>query len=461
MSFASVRRKRWYLAAVGGVASASGLAALGMVVLGPPATGTSVTAKQAAAATQPRGGDSNAKRQQVPCDPDLLIAALVRANAEGIGRLELEPKCTYTLTTFDEDETGQRSGLPAILGRVSIEGNRATIVRAANAEPFRIFNVGSGGDLTLRHLTVKGGYDPEDAQGGGGLLVQRAGRASIEASTFTLNRSVGGGGAISNLGVTRIVGGDRSHADGRNSKDSAGDALTELTHNFSEGQGGAISNDFGSLTMDRVRLSDNAALDDGGALLNRGLVKASKTEFERNHSLQTGGAIVVDDSDAITELRDSSLTGNTSNESGGAVSSIGGHLLLHETDVRHNVALFDGGGIANSTGLVTIDRSRISQNATLTGRGGGLSNAAGPAVLRDSEVKLNRAFAPIGAAGGIDNDDADLTLVNTKVIENASTQAPGGVSSSTEVTVDDDTTIVRNRPTNCAGSPNDIPNCFG
>ncbi|MGW5366288.1 hypothetical protein [Actinopolymorpha pittospori] len=467
MTTGSVRRKRWYLAAIGsvaGVAGVSGLAAIGVAASDPPAARSTAAAKEAAAATQPRGGDGGSKRQQLSCDADLLIAALVRANAEGTGKLELEPKCTYTLTAFGEDETGQRSGLPAILGRISIEGNGATIVRAANAEPFRIFNVGSGGDLTLRHLTVKGGYDPEDAQGGGGLLVQRAGRASIEASTFTLNRSAGGGGAISNLGVTRIVGGDRSRADGkdsRESKDGADDAFTEITHNFSEGQGGAISNDFGSLTMDRVHLSDNSTLDDGGALLNRGLVRVSRTEFERNHSVQTGGAIVMDDADAITELRDSSLTANTSNEGGGAISSIGGHLLLQETDVLNNTALFDGGGIANSTGLVTIDRSRISQNVTLTGRGGGFSNLAGPAVLRDTEVKLNRAPASTGVAGGIENVDADLSLINTTVVENASTLAPGGVHSNTQITVDDDSTIVRNRPTNCAGSPSDIPNCFG
>ncbi|GAA4998339.1 hypothetical protein [Actinopolymorpha pittospori] len=481
MSIGSVRRKHWYLAAIGSVAGVSGLAAMGLVVSGPPTAVDADPARRVASSMNASGGDatpatarntdrggehtrkdeghdSEAGGRRVPCDSDLLIAALVRANGEGVGRLELEPKCTYTLTAFDEDETGQRSGLPAILGRVSIEGNGATIVRAANAEPFRIFNVGSGGDLTLRHLTVKGGYDSEDGQGGGGLLVQRAGRATIEASTFTLNRSAGAGGAISNLGVTRIAGGEPSHAHG---EDRAGDTLTEITHNFSEGEGGAISNDVGLLTMDRVRLSDNSSLDDGGAFLNLGVARVSRTAFERNHSVQTGGAIVVDAPDAITELRDSSLSGNTSNETGGAISTIGGHLSVQETDVSHNTALFDGGGIANSTGLVTVDRSRITQNVTLTGRGGGFSNLAGPAVLRDTEVKLNRAPASTGVAGGIENVDADLSLINTTIVENSSTRAPGGVFSNTQITVDDDSTIVRNRPTNCAGSPNDIPNCFG
>lgn len=469
MNFGSVRRKRWYLAAIGGVAGASGLAAVGMVVSGLPAAGANEAARQAAGAALPRGGDGGStdggstdgdkgQGKRVPCDSDLLIGALVRANAEGAGKLELEPKCTYTLTAFDDDETGQRSGLPAILGRVSIEGNGATIVRAANAEPFRIFNVGSGGDLTLRHVTVKGGYDAEDGQGGGGLLAQRAGRASIEASTFTLNRSAGGGGAISNLGVTRILGGERSHADG---KDGAGDAFTEITHNFSESEGGAISNDVGFLTMDRTRLRDNSSLDDGGAMVNLGVAKVSRTEFERNHAVQTGGAIFVDASDAITELRDSSLTDNTSNEAGGAISNVLGRLLVEETDVSRNTAVFDGGGIANTAGLVAIDGSRISQNATLTGHAGGFSNLAGEAVVRDTEVKLNRAFAPTGAAGGIENVRADLSLVNTKVVENASTQAPGGVSTDTQVAVDDDSTILRNRPTNCQGSLVVVPNCFG
>ncbi|MGW5362665.1 hypothetical protein [Actinopolymorpha pittospori] len=88
----------------------------------------------------------------VPCDRDELIAALVRADANGGGTLELAPSCTYTLTAH---EAG--TGLPVITQPITIDGNGSTIVREADAADFRIFRVEAGGDLRLRDLTVGGG----------------------------------------------------------------------------------------------------------------------------------------------------------------------------------------------------------------------------------------------------------------------------------------------------------------
>ncbi|GAA4998334.1 hypothetical protein [Actinopolymorpha pittospori] len=489
MNFGSVRRKRSYLAAIGGVAGASGLAAIGVVLSGPPAVGANEAARQAVPAAGSRGGDGGSKdggsedgdkgkdhdgdedgteygeedwARRVPCDSDLLIAALVRANAKGVGRLELEPKCTYTLTAFDDDEADQRSGLPAILGRVSIEGNGATIVRAANAEPYRIFNVGFGGNLTLRNLTVKGG-DTRNELGGGALLVQEGGRATIKESNLTLNRSATGGGAISNFGVTRIVGGDTADGkhgtDDKEAEDGKHDATTEITRNSAVRDGGAILN-VGSLTVDRARLSDNTSLDDGGALVNSGVAKLSRTKLDRNHSIEEGGAIAALGAAAIIELQDSSVTGNSSGDAGG-IANDNGRLYLQRTEVRHNTAADDAGGVQNLVGIVTVDQSRISENSALVGQAGGFANLGGTAVLRDSEVKLNRAFGPAGLGAGILNIQGDLTLTDTRVVENASTLPPGGISTDGPISVDDDSTIIKNRPTNCAGNAVDVPNCFG
>ncbi|MBE1607016.1 hypothetical protein [Actinopolymorpha pittospori] len=66
-------------------------------------------------------GRDGKKVKEVGCDPDELIAALVRANADKGAKLELEAKCTYTLTAFQDD-----NGLPVIVQPVSIEGNGAT-----------------------------------------------------------------------------------------------------------------------------------------------------------------------------------------------------------------------------------------------------------------------------------------------------------------------------------------------
>jgi hypothetical protein len=162
------------------------------------------------------GGRNNVT--QVPCDADELIAALVHANAERGGTLELAEDSTYTLTAFDEVE---HTGLPVIKQPITIKGNGATIVRGANAESFRILNVAEGGDLTLVDATIKGGdADGSVSRGGGGLLVQSGGKATVKHSTITYNRTDTVGGGIVNYGITEVLG--RAHE-----KDGVKDGMAE------------------------------------------------------------------------------------------------------------------------------------------------------------------------------------------------------------------------------------------
>jgi hypothetical protein len=486
------RRKRWYVAVIGGIVGAGGLATAGVVTIIAPSTGPASAAEQSVARSAADGGskdDSNKdhgkdhgkkdddKRRDVKkigCDPDELIAALVRANADGGAKLELEPKCTYTLTAYDEGDTGfenELSGLPQIVERVKIDGNGAKIVRAANADPFRIFNVGVGGDLTLRDLTVKGGDARETELGGGALLVQEGGRATVEDSKLTLNRSDSFGGAITNLGIVKISGEDKSERDG-DKKDDYGkddskkdddhrDGGSEITNNSAVEDGGAIAN-VGALTIEKTRLSRNDA-ENGGALATfAGVVKVTKSEIDHNQALDEGGAISSEGEGAITQVRESYVHDNTA-ENAGAFFNDEGQFFVERSKVVHNTAREFGGGVLNLDGPLTVEKSKINGNKALTGIGGGLLNL-GDAVLRNSEVNKNVAFGEDGTAGGIANiDEGTVRLTRSEVVENASTLAPGGILNDVEdgVLVDDESTIVKNRPTNCAGSPEDVPNCFG
>ena len=518
MEFGSEHRKRrWYQAAVGGLIGASGLAAVSVVAaVGPTAglsglvdvhgpTAQSIARPAADGGSDDAGEDWNGRDdkedvREVPCDSDDLIEAIVRANAKGGQKLELDPKCTYTLTAYDD--TDGRSGLPEIEERVSINGNGATIVRAANADPFRIFTVGDGGNLTLRDLTVKGG-DTRSDQGGGGLLVREGGRASVEDSTFTLNRSSSNGGAIANRGVTRILGDESSkddpkddgkkddgkkddgkkddHGDDWSGKDSTDDtdsaddtdssygkdgvrdSATEITNNSAEDNGGAIYN-VGSLTVEDARLDRNSA-DEGGALANvRGVAKLTDTKVDSNDAVTAGGGVFTSGSDTITEIKDSALTDNTAGNDGGGFWNGASTTYVRDSVVKHNTATESGGGAFNIGGEVVVDKSEINENKALTGDGGGVFNG-GEFVLRDSEVKQNTAFGDDAVGGGIVNvANGRLTLRDTRVVENASTEPPGGVATTNDnVFVDDKSTIIRNRPTNCADGPEfeEVRNCFG
>jgi hypothetical protein len=73
------------------------------------------------------------------------------------------------------------------------------------------------------------------------------------------------------------------------------------------------------------------------------------------------------------------------------------------------------------------------------------------------------AVGPTSKGGGIVNDGGgSLALTDTRVTENSSTNPPGGVfTNNNKVTVDNESVIVKNRPTNCDGSAFPVPNCFG
>ena len=462
------RNRRRYLAA-GGLAGVTALAAVGLLVNGSPVALSKLAGTAAGAHQPPTGGkDGDAKEKdekqleekKVPCDADRLIAAIVQANADRGARLQLEPKCTYTLTAIQDD-----NGLPVITQRISIEGNGATIVRAANAEAFRIFNVAFGGDLKLRDLTVKGG-DSQTDDGGGALLVQEGGRATLQDSTLTLNRSTSFGGAVANYGVTKVLGG--GDGDGHGKDGDARETGSQIRNNAAEGQGGGIFSR-GSLTVEKSSLSYNNAGFFGGGLKNSGGV-TTITDARIGHNtaeLDSGG--IEADGDAITRIKDSWVTDNTAGSIGGGIGYFGGSLYVQRTNIRHNTADGDGGGIANFGGQAVVDDSKINEN-TSRSSGGGVANGDTEIVLRRTEINKNRAIGETSQGGGIANFTDPLeppgrvSLTKSQVIENFATNPPGGIfSDNNQVTVDDDSVIIKNRPTNCQGNPPlvVIPNCFG
>ncbi len=536
MDFGSNRKRRWYRAVVGSVAGATGLAAVSVLAgatpfqgldrpagpqsahrqvdNGPDAASNESTGPRARASTKVSGlrygGDPDSPyakdgteedseygsdqaangydKTEVPCDPDELIAALVHANADGGDELELTEGCTYTLTS---SELGD--GLPTIVRPVSIHGNGATIVRAANADRFRIFHVGVGGNLTLHGLTVKGGDALDD---GGALLVDDGGRASVEHSKLAFNRAGDDGGAIANFGITKVADGasdkdgkedgkddtgdmkydeedgkEGSEEDGQSGdqwwsgdewgKDKTYEASTEITDNTAVDDGGAIYN-AGALTVKNARLSYNSAGDKGGAILNDGgVARLTKVEVDHNFSRDQGGAVYTDE-DGITKLVHSYVHDNTSggNNAGGLFSN-GSQLFLSYTTVRRNTSENDGAGVFNNGGELTAEHSKINENTTF-GRGGAIYNNGGEVALRSTELDKNKAVGTGSVAGGLFNNSGLVDLTDSKVTENSSTNAPGGIrNNGGTVDVDDDSVIIKNRPTNCDPSNPAVENCFG
>ncbi len=498
------RRRIWYTAAVAGLAGLAGVTGLAAVMASPRSQADVPAAAAEQPARTPADGDGDgdndtdgtngrsydgptdskayAMAVDVPCDPDELIAALVHANADGGGTLALTAHCRYSLTAHDQ--TG--NGLPIITQPVAIKGNGATIVRSADADDFRILNVGLGGDLTVRDVTVKGGVGTGTGvpSGGGGLLVQPGGKATLVHSRFTRNRSTGVGGAVANFGSTKITGDEgygqyRPDTDAEQTEEQwSEDAnwYSSVDNNSALGvdAGGLVDIGGGGLfnarflTVENTRISYNNAVGDaaGGGLetADHGVTALTSIRVDHNRSARGGAIAAIDGS--TTTLAHSYVTDNTSDGTGGGIDvdqddeEVPSTLHLLRTLVSRNSASFSGGGIA-SNGVLVADDSRINENTSALS-GGGVANAAIEAVLRHTEVNLNKAIGPMSRAGGVFTIDADVTLVGTELTGNLSVGAPGGVENDSGAAhVDDESTIIRNRPTNCEGSVNPVPNCFG
>lgn len=408
---------------------------------------------------------------QVPCDSDELIAALVRANAAGGGTLKLTADCTYTLTAYDEhkgrheDHNGrdngwggagngsdavtgnggtgtvkEKSGLPLITQPIRIKGEGATITRPVNVEAFRFFTVRDGGELKLSDVTLENGRAAE----GGSIKVEFGGVAVIEHTEITqsvADSPYGGGGAIFNDGRVTLI-------KSRLSDNSAAGVA---------GRGGGILNG-GILTVEKSELVDNSANGYGGAVANhRATAGISQSELTHNTAAE-GGAIASYSS--RTKVWASKISHNTA-RFGGGIAAKEGTLAVRHAKISDNIGLTHAGGIAAAGGVVAVDDSLIKANTTF-GNGGGIAAQKANLIVRGTEIVRNDAVGPDSVGGGIAVDRGKLSLFDSEVSENEATNEPGGIfANKAEVKVDEETVIIKNQPTNCEGSPEEIPNCFG
>ncbi|MEU4473654.1 hypothetical protein [Micromonospora sp. NPDC023888] len=416
-----------------------------------------------------RGGEDFT---DVPCGANELIAALVRANAGNGAKLKLSGKCTYTLNASAPQPPVPFGpiGLPIITQRVTIDGNGATIVRAANATPFRILEVGAGGDLNLRDVTIKGGQDTSGvAGGGGGIRIDVGGRATIEDADVVFNRTNGSGGGIANFGDTRILG--RSDHDPGKDRDKHGDDESRISDNSALYDGGGVYNN-GNLTVQNTRINDNNTIGvvtilpiggTGGGLSNSNVAVLDNVRVHHNTSGFRGGGI-RSGINATTTARNIEVSENATGSEGGGIFSDGIFHLEHSKISRNNAGQ-RGGGIFNQIGRFVAEDSQISENAASTfstiEHGGGVYVGSGIVVLRHTHINRNKAVGTNSRGGGIYNGGT-VNLTESTVTENVSALAPGGIfNEGGQVTVDEKSVISENRPTNCTPSAPPVPDCFG
>ncbi len=475
--------------------------------------------------------------REVACDDDELIEALDLANRDDGGTLKLTPDCTYELDEFDKKSD---AGLPTIKQEIKIDGNGATIKRESR-DGFRIFRVADGGDLTLKDVTVKNGaaderkekhgkdgkdgwqgkdgwdkkedkkedkkdwhgkdgwdkkdgkkdgkehdkngrHDKDDREhegDGGGLLVERGGRAHLVNTKFFLNSAKNNGGAIANFGRVEVESStlDNNHAgkDGgaifnagvlevEGSRHGKG-GETRITNNTAK-NGGGIANGHSEEKKKEHGKGDlvNGSRHDGDHDGDHddkgkaGFVEIEKTLIEGNTAKKNGGGLFSND--GFVQVSWTFVKNNTAGENGGGIYAIDTVLTVKHSTVEKNKAHKDGGGIYNvssedkkhgntpygkdkdeeTRGTAVVTDTKILENSA--GRfGGGIFNGepveekhasgtmnataewskhkdhedAARLTLRDSKVKENFAGKN---GGGIYNNEGKVTLTDTKITKN-------------------------------------------
>ncbi|MFL5885040.1 MAG: choice-of-anchor Q domain-containing protein [Thermoleophilaceae bacterium] len=298
-------------------------------------------------------------------------------------------------------------------------------------------------DLTDTHL------DDNVAYGDGGGVYSDTGAVNLTRASLVSNRANGiTDFSCNGCSPTGEGGGVYQDGIGLNVTDSS------IDDNYAQLGGGGVSNASGSASFSGGSVSGNRAQGlfnllpsgtdgAGGGILNY----AEEVLASPTHAV-TPVALTIDGTD---------ISDNVANaDNGGGVANFNGELQIKNASVNGNTAgsrtfcIFEGnlcttaptngGGVYNDGLGVTIDNSTISSN-TAEIQGGGVYNSGGNLVVDKSEIDRNHArksedfiselvtlkAQPPGGGGGIFNTgDNSLTITDSHVDLNRSTNDDGG-----------------------------------
>ncbi|MEE6262440.1 hypothetical protein [Plantactinospora sonchi] len=411
----------------------------------------------------------------VPCDSAKLIAALVRADAEGGGTLKLAPKCTYKLSTpkgghhggdAGHGQPGGESGEPKAPG--APEGPDSG-KDGASAGQGTGQSAARGGEQGERPAPAPGpsagqgkeqqgqsSGQPGPAAGRPGAPTGQQGPSAAQPGQSAAPGSAPGGGPNSgpDSGPDEQVTGQGPEQEVNLPDDK--NLLPVIAHPITiKGEGATITRDSnagdfrfftvingGELELVDVIL-DNGRAELGGALWveHGGSAVITRTTFKRNTALAVkdggGGAVFNDGHMTITEseFRDNSAAG-VEGQGGGLLN--GGVLTVRKTDFVKNSAGGIGGGMANFRGAADVTETAFVDNNA--GEGGGLASSSARTKVWDTKVTGNTAKV----GGGLSTRDATLDLRHLTVTHNTSTVDGGGISSVQALLVVNNSTVTTN-----------------
>jgi uncharacterized repeat protein (TIGR01451 family) len=318
-------------------------------------------------------------------DQDELVNAIIDVNKCGSPiAITLTANSVFNEISADNSSNGGNA-LPVITGNLTILGNGDTIERTGST-PFRLFDVASGGSLTLENLTLQGGLAQGTGAAAEGGAIYSAGTLSLNGVTVGSNMAQGSNGGN---GSTSVAGGPGASA-----------------------SGGGLYVAGGTATLVNDTFSGNIAQGGNGGSGGRGSVKGTGGAGGNGGAGSGGGLYVA--GGTVTLINDT-FSGNNANggqggNGGGAPVGVG---IAGAGGAGGNGS---GGGLfINSGSMIALHNTLIAENNVTAGNGGaggkgssiGAPGTSGSAT--DPDVLGNVASSDHDLIGIVDGTDSNLT----------------------------------------------------
>jgi len=329
------------------------------------------------------------------------------ANANAIAGNDIITFADSTFTDAIPDTIILTGGELSITGNTTITGTGASLLTLSGNNASRIFNVASGTIVSLAGLAIANGR----SDAGGGI---------INAGNLTILNSV-----IQN----NVINATGSNPDG----------------------GGIYNQNTGTLSLQNSTVRNNTAADDGGGIRNDGNLQVLNSTISGNTSSGTsstsGGGGIINVQGATATITSSTISGNTARNAGGIRND--GTLSLQNVTITANTAsLGDVGGVANTTGVTSLQNTIIAGNIdtvtspnnlpdvgvifantfidngnNLIGASNGFNSIFNPSTLRGTVASpLNPLLSVLGDSGGTTQTHA--LLPGSGAIDAASNGTP-------------------------------------
>ena len=336
----------------------------------------------------------------------------------GAGTITLLTAQLPTILSASTAISGGTRGTLTITGpgasSLTISGNNGVSTR-----DFRIFEIVSGGNLSISGVTVSGAKFNSN---NGGAFYNFGGTLSISNSTLSDN-SASGGGAISNRGTLSITN-------------------STLSDNSAYSQGGAIVNSGGTsiVNISNSTLSNNSAILGGAIVSGSGTLNISNSTLSNNSVISGGnsggwGGAIYNIGDSTLSISNSTLSNNSApygtwaGVAGGAIyNSSSGAIAIANSTLSNNTSGAGGAISSTGTGNITISNSTLSNNSATLYGGGAIyiynTNNPRPTLTISNSTLSNNSVTTNGRFGGaIYNDGAILSISNSTLSNNSATSA--------------------------------------